>query len=786
MQRISLWTILIIGGVCLPAISLGDTYRTYSEVISALSSLQASRPDIVKVIDIGTSVEGRTIRAVKISDNPNIEDATEPDVLIVGDHHAREWISVEVPLRIAEYLVNNYDNQDIFDLVNSREIWFVPLVNPDGYEHSRDVFRLWRKNRRDLGFGFFGVDLNRNYGFQFGGPGSSGQLFRDTYRGPNAFSEPETKAIRDLINSRNFTRSLSYHSYSQLILYPWGYTTDKAPDSALLRSIAEQMQSLIEDVHGKRYAVQQASQLYEASGDLDDWAYGEKGILAYTIELRPPSNPPGFVLPESEIISTFEENLPAALFFIGLSRGRVLDFEDGTDTCQENPFTSLDGCQKIRSTIPGMQFTTTAGFDWIYGDQRRNFYSVQAAPDPSGPFASRGNLFGWLGPNQGLGQIDFVDGGLKTVGFSYSSASTTFLEGYDSSGNLIDSASGPGNLSTGRLDRLAIQGEIARVLVHDTGNFWLIDDLFVNDALSEAQAQLPGKMARKLQVVESYINGQNRNFQFVNDNEQFLNIVLQWPGSEFGLRIVRPDGSVFADQRSQNPPIKIEVENAEPGTWNIEVTALEVADGGEPAALVVGTFNSNDVDDDGIFSNEDNCPVHKNPDQIDNDGDGVGDACDNCPSMDNPSQEDVFPLDSPEGIGNSVGDACETIPDDMDEDGFDNVFDNCPTVPNPDQTDEDEDGLGNVCENCPMVFNPDQIDSDGDGIGDACEDGSIRGDLDGDGDVDRNDLNVIIAVRNMPVSDQDAPRDLDGDGIITAIDARKLILLCTRPRCATE
>jgi len=665
-----------------------DEYRSYDEVIAALAQLESARPDIVKVFDIGNSWDGRVIRAVKISDNPSVEDASEQDILIIGEHHAREWISVEVPLRIAEYLVANYQDSNIKSLVDSREIWIVPLLNPDGYEYSRESERLWRKNRRNLQSGFFGVDLNRNYDFQWGlTPGSSNSIGADDYRGPNAFSEPESLAIKNLIESHNFFVLLTYHSFSQAILYPWSYTSDPAPDKPLLRSIAENMRDLIRGVSGMDYCVGQGVDCigYVASGELTDWAYGEKGILGFTIELRPATPNPGFLLPEDQIQPTFEENLPAALFLIGLSRGRVMDFENGVDS------------QPIRSTIPGMTFTTTQGFDWVYGDERLPVYNVQPAPDPSGPYACNGHFFAWLGPNQGLGQINFVDDSFKAVGISYSSLATTFLEGYDSGGTLIDNASGPGNLSTGRLDRLVIQGEIARVLVHDVGNFWLIDDLFVTDALSGAQAQLPGKFSRPLEVVESYLNGETKRFEFVNKNQQFLNIVLQWPGSEFRLTIIKPSGSVFTVQQSNTPPIKVLIPDSEPGTWTFEITAVNVAQP-EPAALVVGTFNPRDVDNDNVLGNADNCPTVYNPNQIDSDGDGVGDACDNCLAVPNPSQEDVFPIDSPEGPGNGIGDACEVIPADLDKDGIDNIADNCPSVPNPDQADSDGDGIGDACE----------------------------------------------------------------------------------------
>ncbi|MDH3690389.1 MAG: M14 family zinc carboxypeptidase [Gammaproteobacteria bacterium] len=711
--RVCVWIFLCYASF---ASALVEGYRTYDEVVAALNQLETSS-NIAKVVTIGTSVKGNSIPAIKISDDPTVEDPSEPDVLIIGGHHAREWISIEVPLRLAEYLVSHYDDPEIQSLVDSREIWIVPILNPDGYIFTQDLMmgdRFWRKNRRPLlPSPFTGVDPNRNYGFEFVRfpPNRCSFIYWECYRGPLPFSERETQAIRDLIEGRvslggtpNFTALLTYHSYGQLILYPWSYSdTVRNPDEPLFRSIAEEMRARIFGGRNHIYKIGTGSDFlgYTANGELTDWAYGEKGILAFTIELPPElpfhwdSLPRSvlnelFKLDQDEIIPTFNENRRAALFFIGLPVGRVMNFEDGIDS------------QPIRSSIPGMSFTTTQGFDWIYGDERLPIYNVQPAPDPSGPFASNGHVFAWLGPNQGLGQIDFTDNNFKTVGLSYSAAENLFLEGYDSAGVLVDSASGAPNVGTGRLDRLTVQGNIARILVHDAGNLWLIDDLFVTDALSQAQAQLPGKFARSLEVIELYVNGETKQFAFDNNNMQFLNIVLQWPGSVFRLQVFKPDGGLFADHQSQTPPISVLIENAEPGIWTLQVTAVDVTQS-EPAALVVGTFNPDDTDNDGVLADADNCRTEFNPDQEDVDADGIGDACDNCLTVPNPLQEDVFPVDGPEGPGNGIGEACEVVLDDMDEDGFLNAFDNCPTVPNSDQRDGDADGVGDACDADPLI-----------------------------------------------------------------------------------
>jgi hypothetical protein len=175
---------------------------------------------------------------------------------------------------------------------------------------------LWRKNRRNNGDGTFGVDLNRNYSFQWGGPGSSRDTFSDIYRGAAPFSEPETQAVRDFLRQHQPRSLISYHNFSQLILYPWGFTYDPAPGEPLLHKLAVAMADRIRVVHNVSYTPEQSSDLYLASGDTTDWLYAEFGAPCFTIELRPRTTSPGFELPESEITPTFEENLPAALYLI--------------------------------------------------------------------------------------------------------------------------------------------------------------------------------------------------------------------------------------------------------------------------------------------------------------------------------------------------------------------------------------------------------------------------------------------------------------------------------------
>ena len=300
----------------------GD-FHSYSELEQDLLAFEEAHPLLARVSVIGQSLEGRNIYAIKISDNASAEE-DEPDVLFIGCHHAREWISVEVPFFLAEYLVEHYDSDpEIRSLVDQSQIWIIPLLNPDGLEYSIHFYRYWRKNRRDNGDGSFGVDPNRNYDYMWGldDEGSSPEPSSAVYRGQAPFSEPETQAIRDFFPGKKIQALMSYHNYSQIILYPWGYTFVPSAKDGLLFEMAAEMSSLMESERGTVYAFGPAgSSLYVTNGDTTDWALGVHNIPAFTIELPPIDvEHGGFFNAEAEIQPIFRENLPAALYLIDWS-----------------------------------------------------------------------------------------------------------------------------------------------------------------------------------------------------------------------------------------------------------------------------------------------------------------------------------------------------------------------------------------------------------------------------------------------------------------------------------
>ncbi len=287
-------------------------YRSVVQVEELLQSYQASHPEITKLESIGTSWEDRDIWALKISDNPE-EDEEEPACLVMGAHHAREWISYEVPLALIERLLTGYGSDEIItNLVDEREIWIVPLVNPDGVNHSHESYKMWRKNRRPAPAALrrwgskIGVDLNRNYSYAWGNTGASDYTGSDVYHGPNSFSEPESCAIRDLALRENFTTSTSFHSYSELVLYPFGYAYDVPnPHEPVFKEMAGEMAKL------NGYEAINSADLYPAAGDSEDWLYGDAGVFSMLIELAWT-----FVPPDSQVPGICEGNVNACLYQI--------------------------------------------------------------------------------------------------------------------------------------------------------------------------------------------------------------------------------------------------------------------------------------------------------------------------------------------------------------------------------------------------------------------------------------------------------------------------------------
>jgi len=407
-------------------------YHTYAEMVAEINAAQAAHPDIVQIVSIGKSYKGRDLWAAKISDNVATDEA-EPEVLFDGLHHAREHLSLEQTLAILRWLTNGYGTDPrVTAMVDSREIWIVFAVNPDGaeYDLTGAPYRSWRKNRQpNAGSSYVGTDINRNYGYRWGCcRGSSGSKSAPTYRGPRAFSTPEARAIRDFMASRRIdgrqqiTLAITFHSAGAQILWPYGYTAADVPgdmtvdDHSALVAMGKSMAKL------NGYTPKQSSSLYVTDGDEIDWAYGRERIWMYTFELYPSvaqvSSTARFY-PADELIPRETDRNRAAIFYLiehagcrwavigkaGANCGPAFDdFESatpwtrnplGTDTATGGRWERADPAATARQagTVPSGSRALVTG---RLAGASANTYDVDGITSIRGPFVQLGGTTGSL------------------------------------------------------------------------------------------------------------------------------------------------------------------------------------------------------------------------------------------------------------------------------------------------------------------------------------------------------------------------------------------------------
>jgi hypothetical protein len=294
-------------------------YLTLAETMAELDSMQQKFPNLISKKDtIGFSLEGRPIIAVKISKNSTINE-NEPRAFYNALHHAREPITIMQMMYFMWYLLENYGTDyEVTSLLNTRELYFVPIVNPDGYAYNQQIRPsgggMWRKNRRLNADSSYGTDLNRNYGFKWGYDdiGSSPIPEYETYRGTAGFSEPETRAIRDFCVAKKFNVAFNYHSYSNLMIYPWGYEDRETSDSLFYRRMADGLTSVTRYTFG----TDMQTVAYMTNGNSDDWMYGDTLSKAKIFSITPEVGyaTDGFWPQQNRILPLCQDNLSANLY----------------------------------------------------------------------------------------------------------------------------------------------------------------------------------------------------------------------------------------------------------------------------------------------------------------------------------------------------------------------------------------------------------------------------------------------------------------------------------------
>ncbi|HET9139846.1 M14 family metallopeptidase [Actinophytocola sp.] len=304
-----------------------SNYHNYAEMTAEINQVIAANPGLISKTVIGTSVQGRELWALKISDNV-ATDENEPEVLFTAHQHAREHLTVEMAIYLVHQLVESTDSQ-VRNLVNSREIWIVPDMNPDGgeYDIATGSYRSWRKNRQpNTGSSNVGTDLNRNWDYNWGCcGGSSGSTGSETYRGSAPESAPEVRLVANFVRTRvvggvqQIKTNIDFHTYSELVLWPFGYTTNNTAPG-MTQEEYNTFAALGQQMAGTNsYTPEQASDLYITDGSIDDWLWGNQRIYSFTFEMYPANGGGGFYPPDEVIAREVSRNRAAVLMLLDYS-----------------------------------------------------------------------------------------------------------------------------------------------------------------------------------------------------------------------------------------------------------------------------------------------------------------------------------------------------------------------------------------------------------------------------------------------------------------------------------
>jgi carboxypeptidase T len=360
-------------------------YHNDAEVRAQIDATIAAHPDLISRTTIGTSYEGRELWAIKISDNVGV-DESEPEVLFTAGQHAREHLTVEMALYLIDELTGKYATDPrIKGIVDSREIWIIPDVNPDGseYDIASGTYRSWRKNRQpNVGTDAVGTDLNRNWGFKWGCcDGSSGIASLETYRGPSAFSAPETQVVRNFILSRvidgvqQIRAAIDWHSYSELILWPFGNTRANVT-KGMTRDQHDTFEALGTSMaRTNGYTPEQSSDLYITDGAIDDWLWGANGVFAFTFEMYPTDGgSSGFYPPDQVIHRETARNREAALMLLEDAACPYAAIGKSAQYCVNAPLTTIyaAGNPPPRSPLIALTGATNFSVSFKYAATKRD------------------------------------------------------------------------------------------------------------------------------------------------------------------------------------------------------------------------------------------------------------------------------------------------------------------------------------------------------------------------------------------------------------------------------
>ncbi|NWY65127.1 CBPA1 Carboxypeptidase, partial [Erithacus rubecula] len=283
-----------------------EAYHTIDEIYNFMDMLVAENPNLVSKLEIGRSTENRPLYVLKFSTG----GTKRPAVWIDTGIHSREWVTQASGVWFAKKIVEDHaNNEGVASILETMDIFLEIVTNPDGFAYTQSTNRLWRKTRSKYSGNLcVGVDPNRNWDAGFGEAGASSSSCSETYHGPYANSEPEVKSIVDFVQSHgNIKAFVSIHSYSQLLLYPYGYTYTAVPDQQELHEVSAKAVAALSSLYGTQYKYGSIiTTIYRASGGTIDWTYNQGIKYSFTFELRDTGRY-GFLLPASQIVPTAEE-----------------------------------------------------------------------------------------------------------------------------------------------------------------------------------------------------------------------------------------------------------------------------------------------------------------------------------------------------------------------------------------------------------------------------------------------------------------------------------------------
>lgn len=602
-------------------------YHTYEETHAEMVALVDAFPTLTRLDTIGYTLEGRAMYAFKISDNAAVDESDEPEVMFNGLIHAREVMGLEICLTTMHYLLDSLSNPDIAELVNTLEIWFVPIINVDGYVYNELISPggggMWRKNRRDNGDGSFGVDLNRNWGFTWGinDLASSPDGSSEIYRGTGPFSEPANQVMREFINAHEFLAIANYHSFGRIFITPFGAPyINGCPDNMLFETFGYPLAA------AAQYDISPFGG-YGLGGDACCWQYAEqtenRKAFSYLVETAE-----WFWPPLEQMEDHCQRNLAANLILLGSAHELAQHPTMWMSTTLTYVDTIVDECAE--------DFTQEYVFRYSGLDVPIMVDMIYINQSPLPNWCVPTLYTGVLNPGDSFTMtIDFMPSTLEVMGDDYRANGRIQMSVYTLSGPLV-------------IDNLDFELHLQYV-ESDADNDFIVDCLdncpmAYNPDQTDADGDGVGD------ACDNCIDIENSD-QADDDEDGAGDLCDICPGYDDFLN---SDEDSLPDSCDNCPQVTNPDQDDTDG------------DGvGDACDHCPGFDDSVDADGDGMPDSCETCPGFD--DFADADGDDVPDSCDNCPDVYNPEQTD--------DDGNQIGDACENICGDANDDGDVNVGD---------------------------------------------------------------------------------------------------------------